>query len=272
MSQRPVSRVARVPFRAARCCRCLLHFHLLVPIGLVAWIYGGRQEAVREAQKAEEVDVEFRTSPRKSFPRTCRRSSRAARSARAAEAAARAPRRTSKPEPQRRRPRLSKPTDEAKQVKQPEPEVVEPPPKPAPKPEPRAHEKMVDLDNEKEVEPPPDAKYLAQKNNRADEETRATDTNLQKAQKGEARRVGQVGSRRHRARRGQAEDRRARGQEVRARAQGARRHARTTIRRSRSRQKDETRKSLLALRDPAKQSHELTPETVESVAAPRRRR
>ena len=45
---------------------------------------------------------------------------------------------------------------------------------------------MVDLDNDKEVEPPPDAKYLAQKNNRADQETRAKDTNLQKAQKGEA--------------------------------------------------------------------------------------
>ena len=47
----------------------------------------------------------------------------------------------------------------------------------AAKPERKAHEKMVDLDNDKEVEPPPDAKYLAQKNNRADQETRATDTN-----------------------------------------------------------------------------------------------
>ena len=35
---------------------------------------------------------------------------------------------------------------------------------------------MVDLDMGQEVEPPPDAKYLAQKNNRAKEETRARDT------------------------------------------------------------------------------------------------
>ena len=31
-----------------------------------------------------------------------------------------------------------------------------------------AHEKIVDLDNDKEFQPPPDAKYLAQKNNRAE--------------------------------------------------------------------------------------------------------
>src|SRR5439155_10727952 len=67
----------------------------------------------------------------------------------------------------------------------PEPEVVVPPLPPMPKPERRQHEKMVDIDVDKEAAPRPDAKYLAEKNSRADVETRATDTNLQKAQKGE---------------------------------------------------------------------------------------
>ena len=43
---------------------------------------------------------------------------------------------------------------------------------------------MVDLDNDKEVEPPPDAKYLAQKNNRAEVETPRHRHQLEKAQKG----------------------------------------------------------------------------------------
>ena len=37
-----------------------VHIHVLAPIGIVVWIYGGRQEAAREAQKAQEVDVDFR--------------------------------------------------------------------------------------------------------------------------------------------------------------------------------------------------------------------
>ena len=59
MSQRPVLRVRGHLPRGAL-LSLLLHVHLLVPIGLAAWIYGGRQEAVREAQKAQEVDVEFK--------------------------------------------------------------------------------------------------------------------------------------------------------------------------------------------------------------------
>src|SRR3954453_19490239 len=44
----------------------------------------------------------------------------------------------------------------------PEPQPQQPPP---PKPQDKSHQKMVDLDMGQEVEPPPDAKYLAQKNN-----------------------------------------------------------------------------------------------------------
>jgi outer membrane biosynthesis protein TonB len=46
------------------------------------------------------------------------------------------------------------------------------------------HEKIVDLDMGKEVEAPKDAKYLAQRNNRTDNETRARQTNLDRAQQG----------------------------------------------------------------------------------------
>jgi len=45
-------------------------------------------------------------------------------------------------------------------------------------------QKIVDLDMGKEVEAPKDAKYLAQRNNRTEHETRARQTNLEKEQQG----------------------------------------------------------------------------------------
>ena len=179
MSQRPVPRVRGHLPRGAL-LSLLLHVHLLLPIALAAWIYGGRQEAAREAQKAQEVDVEFKDVTAAELPKDL-------------PPIEPLPDQLQPPKPPTPRadrkkvePKVAvdKPAEEKdeKEIKKPEPEVVEPPP-PAPqqKPERRAHEKMVDIDNEKEVEPPPDAKYLAEKNNRADVETRATDTNLQKA-------------------------------------------------------------------------------------------
>ena len=59
-----------------------------------------------------------------------------------------------------------------------------PPMPPPPPPEHKGHEKIVDLDNDKDQPPPPDAKYLAQKNNRVDVETRARDTNMVKIRRG----------------------------------------------------------------------------------------
>lgn len=72
--------------------------------------------------------------------------------------------------------------------KPPEPPLVQtPPPKPdepvQPPPE-KLHQKIVELDMGKEVEAPDNAKYLAEKNNRAEEETRARETNLEREQKG----------------------------------------------------------------------------------------
>ena len=59
MSQRAGSRARGYLSRGAL-LSLLLHVHLLTPIGLAVWIFAGRQEAAREAQRAQEVDVEFR--------------------------------------------------------------------------------------------------------------------------------------------------------------------------------------------------------------------
>jgi TonB family protein len=69
-----------------------------------------------------------------------------------------------------------------------------PPPKPAepPPPPPPEHQKIVELDMGKDVEAPDNAKYLADKNNRTDSETRARETNLEREQAGkEAQRSDQ---------------------------------------------------------------------------------
>src|SRR5882672_3184136 len=135
------------------------HGLLVAPVLVLVFIYAGREEA----QRAEEVDVAFRDVSADELPADL--------------------------------PPLEDLTKEKtadKQSKK-EPDVPIPPmppmpeqapPPPPPPPERKQHEKMVDLDSDKEVEPPKDAKFLAQKNNRAEVETRATDTNLEKAQKG----------------------------------------------------------------------------------------
>jgi len=87
----------------------------------------------------------------------------------------------------------TKPEAMAERQREPEPPPVSVPPKPVePKPEEKPmappeelpRQKIVDLDMGKEVEEPKDAKYLAQRNNRADHETRARQTNLEKDQQG----------------------------------------------------------------------------------------
>jgi TonB family protein len=68
----------------------------------------------------------------------------------------------------------------------PAPETPKPEQKPLALPEELPRQKIVDLDMGKEVEAPKDAKYLAQRNNRTDHETRARQTNLEKNQAGKA--------------------------------------------------------------------------------------
>ena len=140
-----------------------------------------------------------------------------------------------------------------------------PMPKPEiPKPVDRSHQKMVDLDNDKQVEPPPDAKFLAQKNNRAEVETRATDTNLQKAQQGakgsEApsnREDTEVGD--EKAKIAQLDDQKS---ALGRKAPEVTPHAEPELSQPEPPEPQKP-KSLLALRDAPRREHELTPETVD---------
>jgi TonB family protein len=172
----------------------VLHALLLFPLTVAAFIWGGEEAERRNA----EVDVEFRKVDPDSLPPELlppeeqealaekeqdkeKKQLEKDRSALPKDTpkplVAEAPKPTPEPE--------APPPEELKKL----PKVEAPPPEakpepPPPPPTPKAHEKMVDLDNDKDEEPPPDAKFLAQKNNRTLEETRATDTNLEKAQKG----------------------------------------------------------------------------------------
>jgi TonB family protein len=256
MSQRPVLRVRGHLPRGAL-LSLLLHVHLLVPIGLAAWVYGGRQQAAREAQRAQEMDVEFQDATAAELPKDLPSIEPPAEELEPPKPPP--PKADRKPE---RKLAEKKAADANEVVAKPEPEVEVPPLPPMPKPERKAHEKMVDLDNDKEVEPPPDAKYLAQKNNRADVETRATDTNLQKAQRGEGaasekseRDDRETGADKEKV--AELEDRKS---ALGRKAPEVTPHDNPEVAQQ---SKDDTRKSLLALRDPAKRSHELTPETVD---------
>lgn len=142
-----------------------------------------------------------------------------------------------------------------------EPEKVEPPPdEPRPKlvPE-KAHQKMVDLDMGKDVPPPPDAKYLAQKNNRAEEETRARDTNLVREQKGDKgsspsdRKDDEVGDDKRKI----AELQDQKSQRGRSAPQVTP-HAQSELARPTS-----PPKSLLSMRDTPRRTHDITPETAD---------
>jgi len=240
----------------------LLHLNVVAPVVIAAWIYGGRQEA----QRAEEVDVAFQAAdqtvlppdlpPIEPSPQTLEPEAKKA------------------PKPDKKRPELvkvPKPSPqkrpEALKKEKPEPEVIAPPMPPMPPPPPperKGHEKMVDLDNDKDVPPPPDAKFLAQKNNRAEVETRAQDTNMVKAQKGEGeasskseRDDKQVGG--DKAKIAQLEEEKSK---LGRSAPDVTPHQNPEL--SQPKDQPERRdKSLLALRDPTPKQHELTPETAD---------
>ncbi|HEY7373459.1 MAG TPA: TonB family protein [Polyangia bacterium] len=261
MSQRPASRARGFLSRGAL-LSLLLHVHLLAPIGLAAWIYGGRQQREREAQKAQEVDVEFKDVTAAELPQDL-------------PPIEPLPDQLEPPKPPTPRDRrkaekkqaAKPPTPEekvAEKIEKPKPEqeVVVPPLPPMPKPQPKAHEKVVDLDNDKEVEPKPDAKYLAQKNNRAEVETRAKDTNLEKAQKGE----GAASEKSDRTDPDPGSDKQKIAELKDEKSALGRKAPDVTPHdnpETAQANDDAHKKSLLALRDPAKKTHELTPETAD---------
>jgi TonB family protein len=251
------SRRARGHISRGALLSLLLHAHLLVPLMVVASIFAAREEA----QRADEVDVGFEDVKPEELPADLPplEPPRPAPPDKLAEP-------TKKPKPKPKQPRVAE--AQKKDAAKPEAEIVVPPlppmpepPKPPP-PERRDHEKMVDLDNDKEVAPPPDAKFLAQKNNRAEVETRATDTNLEKAQKGEQaasapseRQDDQVGA--DKAKIAQLEDEKSLAGR---KAPDVTPHANPETAQNAERERE---RSLLALRDPAPRRHELTPETAD---------
>jgi TonB family protein len=258
MSQRARSRARGYLSRGAL-LSLLLHVHLLGPLAVVIWIFAGRQEAAREAQRAQEVDVEFKDVTTAELPKDLPPLDPTPLDQ--LEPPRPQPPRESKPKPEQKAV-ASKEEDKKLEQPLPRPEPVpEPPPPPKPE-ERRAHEKMVDLDNDKEVEPPPDAKFLAQKNNRAAEETRARDTNLEKAQKGEG--AASAKSDRDDPEPGADKEKIAELEDKKSalgrKAPDVTPHDNPEVAQQKD---DERRKSLLALRDPAKRTHELTPETVD---------
>jgi TonB family protein len=97
---------------------------------------------------------------------------------------------TPKPGPTKEAEPKKPPEQPAERERVTETEEAPEPPKPEDKPKvdeaDLAHQKIVDLDMGKDVEAPENAKYLAQRNNRTDLETRAKHTNLDMAEHGKA--------------------------------------------------------------------------------------
>lgn len=243
----------------------LLHAQLLVPLAIAAFIYGGREEA----QRAEEVDVGFEAVADDQLPKDLP----PLEPPKADDALERLPPDAKKPRPEKLDKKKKKPDPLAEKTrapdkKKPEPEIVVPPLPPMPEspppppPERKDHEKMVDLDNDKDVPPPPDAKFLAQKNNRAAVETRATETNLDKAQKGEEAPASapsdnespDIGGEKQKI--AQLTDEKSKaGRE----APSVTPHVNPEL----ASEDQQRERSLLALRDPAPRHHEITPETAD---------
>jgi len=161
----------------------LLHAQVILPLVVLAIIYGKHE--------SNEVDLSFESVKDSELP--------------AGLPTVEEPPPTEEPPPSKKPPKL------AQSSKQPEPEIeppapekppptpkppdkpiaVLPPPKPAEPPPPvqpppeHPHQKIVELDMGKEVEAPDNAKYLAEKNNRTDNESRARETNLEREQTGQ---------------------------------------------------------------------------------------
>ncbi|HJX52668.1 MAG TPA: TonB family protein [Polyangia bacterium] len=156
----------------------LLHAQIILPLVILASIYGGRE--------SNEVDLSFESVKENELPAGL----------------------PTVEEPVQPEKRPSEKKTQKVAQKEPEPEIEVPPPEklpPVPKPpekplaqlppakpqEPpqpppeQPHQKIVELDMGKDVEAPENARYLADKNNRTENETRARETNLEREQAGQ---------------------------------------------------------------------------------------
>jgi len=155
----------------------VLHTSFIVPLCIFAFILGRAAETERLAEKAlddDAVDMDWETVTQDELPTDL------------PPIEDKPPPRIAKAKPNLEEKPLAAPEAEVAEEKPPEekPPEEKPPAPPPPPEQQRLHEKLVDLDQNEKVEPSPDAKYLAQANNRTDKETRATDTNLEKELKG----------------------------------------------------------------------------------------
>jgi len=255
MSQRARSRARGFLSRGAL-LSLLVHAHLLAPIGIIVWIYAGRQEAAREAQRAQEMDVEFQEATAAELPKDLPPIESPPDQAEPPKPQPPKPKALAhekKPE-DKQAPPQEKPKDEPKKViAQPAP-----PPEPAPPPPPdlqKAHEKIVDQESEKKEEPPPDAHYLAQDNHKAAQETNARDRTLEKRKnQGKDNQLPTA----DKDKVAELEDQKS---ALGRKAPDVTPHENPQVAESQER-KDQP-KSLLAMRDPAPRTHEISPETAD---------
>ena len=262
MRQRLSTR-ARGHFSRGALISLLLHLNVVAPLVIAAWVYGGREEA----QRAEEMDVAFQAADQTDLPPNLPPIEPTPEMLEPEAKKAPPPEKKKRPELVKV-PKPDKKKPQAEKKEKPEPEVVVPPMPPMPPPPPpehKAHEKIVDLDNDKDIPPPADAKYLAQKNNRADVETRARDTNMVADQKGEEKQASSPSDRDDKQVGGEKE-KIAQLEEEKSKLGRAAPEVTPHLNPQLSQPKDEPEhrdQSLLALRNPTPKQHELTPETAD---------
>jgi TonB family protein len=218
----------------------LIHSGLLFPLVTLALILGAKEEA----ERAEQVEMTFDEVDPSTLPKDL-------------------PPIEPKPAP----PKLAmRPEPIAPEEKPPEPEPPpppkpeEPPPPPQPQPQPeRANKKSVDVDVEKESEPDPNAQFLAEKNNKVQEQTRADRTNLEKATKGEEE--SSSPSDRQDPTPGDKEDKIAQTQDVASKRGRSAPDVTPKLRESLAESANQNRESLLSMRNAQKRQHQISPET-----------
>jgi outer membrane biosynthesis protein TonB len=218
-----------------------IHGGLLFPLVTLAFILGAREEA----RRAQEVELTFEEVDPADLPPDL-------------------PPIEATPKPEEKKPEALalRPEPEPPPEKQPPPPPEQPPPPTPPQPkQERAHEKSVDFEIEKETEPDPNAKFLAEKNNRVEQETRAERTNLERQQKGEE--SSSTPSDRQDPDEGDKEDKVAKLEDRKSklgrRAPDVTPHQQESLPRA----PDNQRKSLLSMRETEVRRHQISPETVD---------
>ena len=233
----------------------LVHVQVLMPIGVAIWFFARRQQSERERARAQEMDVEFKDVTAAELPKDLPPIDPPAD-----ELAPPTKLPPPKPKPiAREKKREDKPAPQDKPQDVPEKKVVEAPAKPEPPPPPpekrEGHEKIVDQENDKNEPPPPDAHYLAQNNHHTAEEKRATETTLEKKKHDDKKKNELPTDEKDKI--ADLEDQKS---ALGRRAPEVTPHENPQVAET---EKNNAPKNLLALRDPAPKTHEISPETAD---------